>query len=33
MSKRRSPASIAGRNAKRVLEGRKPAKTRVKKRK
>lgn len=30
MSKRRSPASVASRNAKRVLEGRKPPKTRVK---
>jgi hypothetical protein len=31
MSKRRSPSSVASRNAKRILEGRKPAKTRLKK--
>ncbi len=33
MSKRRSVASVASRNAKRMLEGRKPPKTRLKKRK
>jgi hypothetical protein len=33
MSKRRSPGAVASRNAKRMLEGRKPPKTRLKKRK